>query len=90
MIKAVIGNKAEVKASVGKISAIGFKEGDLKGTMTVTVPAGTQTVKVTGDITIKTDGSLSMPSYTGPVTDNDTGAKVGIMSGERSKSKTTP
>ncbi len=75
-------------SSVGKVSAIGFKEGDLKGTMTVTVPAGTQTVNVTGNITIKTDGSLSMPSYSGPVTTNDTGAKVGTMSGSWSQNKT--
>lgn len=81
-------NSAFSGSSVGKVSAIGFKEGDLKGTMTVTVPAGTQTVNVTGNITIKTDGSLSMPSYSGPVTDNTTGAKVGTMSGSWSQSKT--
>ncbi len=75
-------------SSVGKVSAVGFKEGDLRGTMTVTVPAGTQTVNVTGNITIKTDGSLSMPSYTGPVTDNASGAKVGTMTGSWSQSKT--
>ena len=77
-------------SSVGKISAIGLKEGDLRGTMTVTVPAGTQTIQVTGDIKIKTDGSLSMPSYSGPVTDNATSTKVGTMSGEWNQSKTTP
>lgn len=77
-------------SSVGKISAIGLKEGDLRGTMTVTVPAGTQTATVSGNITIKTDGSLSMPNYSGPVTVNATGAKVGAMSGEWNQSKTTP
>ena len=83
-------NSAFSGSSVGKISAMGLKEGDLRGTMTVTVPAGTQTVNVTGNITIKTDGSLSMPSYTGPITDNATSTKVGTMSGEWNQSKTTP
>jgi len=81
-------NSAFSGSSVGKVSAMGLKEGDLKGTMTVTVPAGTQTIQVTGDIKIKTDGSLTMPSYTGPVTDNATGTKVGTMSGSWSQSKT--
>ena len=81
-------NSAFSGESVGRVSAKGFKEGDLKGTMTVTIPAGTQTVTVTGDIKIKTDGSLSMPNYSGPVTDNATGNKVGTMSGKWSQSKT--
>lgn len=81
-------NSAFSGSSVGTVSAKGFKEGDLKGTMTVTVPAGTQTATVSGNITIKTDGSLSMPSYSGPVTVNATGAKVGAMSGEWNQSKT--
>ena len=81
-------NSAFSGSSVGTASAKGFKEGDLKGTMTVTVPAGTQTATVSGNITIKTDGSLSMPSYSGPVTVNATGAKVGAMSGSWSQSKT--
>ena len=81
-------NSAFSGSSVGTASAKGFKEGDLKGTMTVTVPAGTQTATVSGNITIKTDGSLSMPSYSGPVTVNTTGAKVGAMSGSWSQSKT--
>ena len=63
-------------------------EGDLKGTMTVTVPTGTQTVTVSGDITIKTDGSLSMPSYSGPVTVNATGSQVGTMTGSWSQGPT--
>ena len=81
-------NSAFSGSSVGTASAKGLKEGDLKGTMTVTIPSGTQTTNVTGNITIKTDGSLSMPSYTGPTTDNATGVKVGTMSGEWSQSKT--
>ena len=81
-------NSAFSGSSVGTASAKGFKEGDLKGTMTVTVPAGTQTATVSGNITIKTDGSLSMPSYSGPVTVNATGAKVGAMTGEWNQSKT--
>lgn len=81
-------NSAFSGSSVGVISAKGFKEGDLKGSMTVTIPAGTQTATVTGNITIKTDGSLSMPSYSGPVTVNATGEKVGTMSGSWSQSKT--
>ncbi|MCL4457481.1 MAG: hypothetical protein M1406_08820 [Nitrospirae bacterium] len=81
-------NSAFSGESVGRVSAKGFKEGDLKGSMTVTVPAGTQTVRVTGGITIKTDGSLSMPNYSGPVTDNATGNKVGTMTGSWSQSKT--
>jgi len=56
--------------------------------MTVTIPAGTQTATVSGKITIETNGSLSMPSYTGPVTVNATGVKVGTMSGEWNQSKT--
>jgi len=81
-------NSAFSGSSVGTASAKGLKEGDLKGTMTVTIPSGTQTTNVTGNITIKTDGSLSMPSYTGPTTDNATGTKVGTMSGEWNQSKT--
>ena len=76
--------------SVGTVSAKGFKEGDLKGNMTITIPAGTQAVNVSGNITISKDGSLSMPSYTGPVTDNATSTKVGTMSGTWNQSKTTP
>jgi len=83
-------NSAFSGSSVGTASAKGFKEGDLKGSMTVTVPAGTQTATVSGNITIKTDGSLSMPSYSGPVTVNATGTKVGTMSGAWNQSKTTP
>ncbi|MBI3599849.1 MAG: hypothetical protein HY097_04310 [Nitrospinae bacterium] len=83
-----LNNSAFSGSSVGKVSAIGFKEGDLKGTMTVTVPAGTQTVNVTGDITIKTDGSLSMPSYSGPVTVKATGSQVGTMTGSWSQGPT--
>ena len=81
-------NSAFSGSSVGTASAKGFKEGNLTGTMTVTVPAGTQTATVSGNITIKTDGSLSMPSYSGPVTVNATGAKVGTMSGSWSQSNT--
>jgi hypothetical protein len=81
-------NSAFSGSSVGTASAKGLKEGNLKGTMTVTIPSGTQTTNVTGNITIKTDGSLSMPSYTGPTTDNATGTKVGTMSGSWSQSKT--
>ncbi|MBI5683374.1 MAG: hypothetical protein HZC45_09510 [Deltaproteobacteria bacterium] len=76
--------------SVGTVSAKGFKEGDLKGNMTITIPAGTQAVNVSGNITISKDGSLSMPSYSGPVTDNATNTKVGTMTGSLSQSKTTP
>jgi hypothetical protein len=54
--------------SVGTATARGFQEGELKGSMTVTVPAGTQTAAISGSITINTNGSLSMPSYSGPVT----------------------
>ena len=71
--------------SVGTATARGFQEGDLKGSMTVTVPAGTQTAAVSGSITINTDGSLSMPSYSGPVTVVATGEKVGTMSGSWSQ-----
>jgi hypothetical protein len=81
-------NSAFSGEAVGKVSAVGFKEGDLKGTMTLTVPAGAQTVRVTGNITIKPDGSLTMPSYSGPVTDNASGDKVGTMTGSWSQSKT--
>ena len=81
-------NSAFSGSSVGTASAKGFKEGDLKGTMTVTIPAGTQTTTVTGNITIKTDGSLSMPSYSGPTTVNATGVKVGTMSGSWSQGST--
>ena len=58
--------------------------------MTITISAGTQAVNVSGNITISKDGSLSMPSYTGPVTDNATSTKVGTMSGAWNQSKTTP
>jgi len=71
--------------SVGTATARGFQEGDLKGSMTVTVPAGTQTAAVSGSITINTDGSLSMPSYSGPVTVVATGEKVGTMCGSWSQ-----
>jgi hypothetical protein len=81
-------NSAFSGSSVGNASAKGLKGGNLYGTMTVTVPAGTQTATVSGNITIKTDGSLSMPSYGGPVTVNATGAKVGTMSGSWTQSKT--
>ena len=81
-------NSAFSGSSVGTASAKGFKEGPLTGDMTVTIPAGTQTATVSGKITIETNGSLSMPSYTGPVTVNATGVKVGTMSGEWNQSKT--
>lgn len=81
-------NSAFSGTSVGTASAKGFKEGQLKGDMTVTIPAGTQTATVSGKITIETNGSLSMPSYSGPVTVNATGAKVGTMSGSWSQGPT--
>ena len=81
-------NAAFSGSSVGTATAKGFQEGDLKGSMTVTVPAGTQTATVSGSITISTDGSLSMPSYSGPVTDNGTSTKVGTMSGSWSQGPT--
>ena len=75
--------------SVGTATARGFQEGgDLKGSMTVTIPAGTQTATVSGSITISTNGSLSMPSYSGPGTVNGTGEKVGTMSGSWSQGPT--
>jgi len=74
-------NAAFSGTSVGTATARGYQQGDLKGSMTVTVPAGTQTATVSGKITINTNGSLSMPSYSGPVTVNATGAKVGAMAG---------
>ena len=83
-------NSAFSGSSVGTVSAKGFKEGQLEGDMTVTIPAGTQTTTVSGDITIETNGSLSMPSCSGPVTDNATSAEVGTMSGKWDQSKTTP
>ncbi len=67
--------------SVGTATAKGFQEGTLSGSMTVTVPAGTQTATVSGDIAISTDGSLSMPSYSGPVTVVATGEKVATITG---------
>lgn len=82
-------NVAFSGTSVGMATARGFQEGgDLKGSMTVTVPAGTQTAAVSGSITISTDGSLSMPSYSGPVTVDATGQKVGTMSGSWSQGPT--
>lgn len=85
---ATFSNVAFSGSSVGTATAKGFQEGDLKGSMTVTVPAGTQTATVSGNITISTDGSLSMPSYSGPVTDNGTSTKVGTMSGSWSQGPT--
>ena len=81
-------NVAFSGTSVGTATARGFQEGELKGTMTVTVPAGTQTTTASGDITINTDGSLSMPSYSGPVTVDATGQKVGTLSGSWSQGST--
>jgi hypothetical protein len=52
-------NSAFSGSSVGTVSAKGFKEGQLKGDTTVTIPAGTQTATVSGNITIETNGSLS-------------------------------
>jgi hypothetical protein len=78
---ATYSNQPFSGTSVGTATAKGFQEGELKGSMSVTVPAGTQTTTVSGSITINTDGSLSMPSYSGPVTVVATGEKVGTMSG---------
>jgi hypothetical protein len=76
-------------SSVGTATARGFQEGDLKGDMTITVPAGTQTATLSGKITIKTDGSLDMPSYSGPITDSSIGGqKVGTMSGSGNQGPT--
>jgi hypothetical protein len=76
-------------SSVGTATARGFQEGDLKGDMTITVPAGTQTATLSGKITIKTDGSLDMPSYSGPITDSSIGdQKVGTMSGSLNQGPT--
>lgn len=68
-------------SSVGTVSARGFQEGPLKGSMTITVPAGAQTATLSGTIAIAPDGSLSMPNYGGPVRDNATGIQVGTMTG---------
>lgn len=78
---ATYANKSFSGASVGTATAQGFQEGELKGSITITVPAGTQTATLSGNITINTNGSLSMPSYSGPITVNGTGQNIGAMSG---------
>lgn len=75
-------------SSDGTVSARGFKEGPLKGTMTIRLPSATQTATLSGSITINTDGSLSMPSYSGPVKDNATGTKVGTLTGSLNQGPT--
>ncbi len=74
--------------SVGTVEAIGFKEGPLKGTMSITGILGGDTYKFpSGPVTINTDGSLSH-TLNGVIKENGVG--WGTTNGTLTQSKTTP
>ena len=67
--------------ATGTVEAKGFKEGDLKGNMTVNWESTIERVVLTSDkVTIKTDGSLTAQNLDGSIYQISTGVKEGTWS----------